>query len=80
MAQIICAAEAPASVKDAVPTKRNQVFNSLTLWLLRTLLPGHHPRPGGLDQLYVLRKFPIPDDKNLVEMFERGGGRHLMVT
>ena len=34
--------------------------------------------PGGLDQVYVLRKFTIPDDKNLVvEMFERGGGRHL---
>ncbi|WP_262709685.1 conjugative transposon protein TraN [Hymenobacter fodinae] len=36
------------------------------------------PGPGGIDQVYVLRKFTIPDDKNLVvEMFERGGGRHL---
>ena len=36
------------------------------------------PGPGGMDQVYVLRKFTIPDDKNLVvEMFERGGGRHL---
>ncbi|MDF7815099.1 conjugative transposon protein TraN [Hymenobacter sp. YC55] len=40
----------------------------------QTVIPG----PGGLDQVYVLRKFTIPDDKNLVvEMFERGGGRHL---
>ena len=36
------------------------------------------PGPGGMEQVYVLRKFTIPDDKNLVvEMFERGGGRHL---
>ncbi|GAB3307651.1 conjugative transposon protein TraN [Hymenobacter tenuis] len=34
--------------------------------------------PGELERVYVLRKFTIPDDKNLVvEMFERGGGRHL---
>ncbi|HEX8426432.1 conjugative transposon protein TraN [Hymenobacter sp.] len=40
----------------------------------QTVIPG----PGGMDQVYVLRKFTIPDDKNLVvEMFERGGGRHL---
>lgn len=36
------------------------------------------PGPGTMEQVYVLRKFTIPDDKNLVvEMFERGGGRHL---
>ena len=29
--------------------------------------------------MYVLRIFTIPDDKNwVVEMFERGGGRHLI--
>jgi hypothetical protein len=28
--------------------------------------------------VYALRKFTIPDDKNLVvEMFEKGGGRQL---
>ena len=36
------------------------------------------PGPGNIDQVYALRKFTIPDDKNLVvEMFEKGGGRQL---
>lgn len=36
------------------------------------------PRPGSMEQVYVPGKFAIPDNKNLVmEMFERGGGRHL---
>lgn len=39
-----------------------------------TTIPG----PGNIDQVYALRKFTIPDDKNLVvEMFEKGGGRQL---
>jgi conjugative transposon TraN protein len=39
-----------------------------------TTIPG----PGAIDQVYALRKFTIPDDKNLVvEMFEKGGGRQL---
>jgi hypothetical protein len=45
------------------------VFNSGT-----STIPG----PGEVDQVYALRKFTIPDDKNLVvEMFEKGGGRVL---
>jgi conjugative transposon TraN protein len=45
------------------------VFNSST-----STIPG----PGEVDQVYALRKFTIPDDKNLVvEMFEKGGGRVL---
>ena len=40
----------------------------------QTTIPG----PGNIDQVYALRKFTIPDDKNLVvEMFEKGGGRQL---
>jgi conjugative transposon TraN protein len=40
----------------------------------QTTIPG----PGGIDQVYALHKFTIPDDKNLVvEMFEKGGGRQL---
>jgi len=40
----------------------------------KTTIPG----PGNIDQVYALRKFTIPDDKNLVvEMFEKGGGRQL---
>jgi conjugative transposon TraN protein len=39
-----------------------------------TTIPG----PGAIDQVHALRKFTIPDDKNLVvEMFEKGGGRQL---
>ncbi|GAB3241110.1 conjugative transposon protein TraN [Hymenobacter seoulensis] len=33
---------------------------------------------GKLDQVYVFRKFTIPDQKNLiVEVYEKGGGRHV---
>jgi conjugative transposon TraN protein len=40
----------------------------------QTTIPG----PGNIDQVYALRKFTIPDDKNLVvEMFEKGGERQL---
>ncbi|QNE42224.1 conjugative transposon protein TraN (plasmid) [Hymenobacter sp. NBH84] len=36
------------------------------------------PGPGKMAQVYALNKFTIPDDKYLVvEMFEKGGGRHL---
>jgi conjugative transposon TraN protein len=43
----------------------------------QTAIPG----PGSLNQVYALRKFTIPDDKNLVvELFEKGGGRQLSLV
>lgn len=36
------------------------------------------PGKGKLDQVYVMEKFTIPDEKNLnIELFEKKGGRHL---
>lgn len=34
-----------------------------------------------LDKVFVFKKFTFPDDKNLIiEMFEKGGGRHVTLT
>ena len=66
-------------IRDKKLAKRTAIQESEVVPLFvyhagQTVIPG----PGGMDQVYVLRKFTIPDDKNLVvEMFERGGGRHL---
>ena len=66
-------------IRDKKVTKRTAIQESELAPLFiyqagQTTIPG----PGKLEQVYVLRKFTIPDDKNLVvEMFERGGGRHL---
>ena len=66
-------------IRDKKVTKRTAIQESELAPLFiyhagQTTIPG----PGEMDQVYVLRKFTIPDDKNLVvEMFERGGGRHL---
>jgi conjugative transposon TraN protein len=66
-------------LRDKKVARRTAIQESeLTPLFVYNSTQGTIPGPGSMDQVYVLRKFTIPDDKNLVvEMFERGGGRHL---
>ena len=66
-------------IRDKKLTKRTALQESeLSPLFIYNATQSTIPGPGAMDQVFVLRKFTIPDDKNLVvEMFERGGGRHL---
>jgi conjugative transposon TraN protein len=66
-------------IRDKKVAKRTAIQESeLTPVFVYNASSTTIPGPGNIDQVYALRKFTIPDDKNLVvEMFEKGGGRQL---
>jgi len=66
-------------IRDKKVAKRTAIQESeLTPVFVYNASATTIPGPGNIDQVYALRKFTIPDDKNLVvEMFEKGGGRQL---
>jgi conjugative transposon TraN protein len=66
-------------IRDKKVAKRTAIQESeLTPVFVYNASQNAIPGPGAIDHVYALRKFTIPDDKNLVvEMFEKGGGRQL---